>query len=353
MSSLRSNAMRKYYKKETFTYWFYSFLPLIFGAETYWYMQVAEVSSDMVIFLTLICRMCEISGIGLVCYQIISQILFKRKLMKLSPEIKADIENEIATKPKKGRFIKTKAVLIYYGMFEKEVLKREEIVALQTNEGMVTLQGRYKTTVNNDHTAVFVRDGRTLRLPRLLVEDDASRELPYNSLIAVFLMGLLYGTMFLYPKLLNTAMTPDPIENLLLRMVLEVKYWGIAICVVAGIGIFAYVLRYRFLPSRDYSDMAVVAGILLLVLSLFILMVHMEKRDTAELARADLASYREGHFEMKESYLYDSTGEWESLKETLGKVPKEDVLYRVEYLKQTKIIVGFEEIGYENTTISK
>lgn len=353
MSSLRSNAMRKYYKKETFTYWFYSFLPLIFWAETYCYMQVAEVSSDMVIFLTLICRMCEISGIGLVCYQIMSQISFKRKLMKLSPEIKADIENEIATKPKKGRFIKTKEVLVYYGMFEKEVLKREEIVALQRNEGMVTLQGRYKITVNNDHTAVFVKDGRTLRLPRLLVEDDASSELPYNSLIAVFLMGLLYGAMFLYPQFLDGAMTSDPIENLLLRMVLEVKYWGIAILVVVGIGIFAYVLRYCFLPSRDYSDMAAVTWILLCISSLLILGIYMEKRDTAELARADLAAYREGHFEVKESYLYDPTGEWESLKETLGKVPKEGVFYRVEYLKQTKIIVGFEEAGYENTTISK
>ena len=364
----------KYYKNETFTYWFYSFMPFIILLEAYMYLQgTTSRDSSMITLLSSIILYCKVAGSGFVTFQIFSQIYFLMSLKVLSHETKLGIQDEAVNGVKRGRFLLTKDVLIYYGMFSKKVIKRDEISRLKRNKGtletFVPRVGHVKT--DYDTTLVYLKNGDLLQIECSIDSLDGIRgELPYNSLIAVVLIGLFFMSMLIYPRISDYYAEGTQIERFLFHASYDVYFWLASIVIVAGIGIIVYVLRYIFIPAKKDKANITIAGIALLVVVVFVFGVFCGQREDAVQAREDLCAYYAGEFVVVEGS-YKEHGEclnyevgWNFyeyadrlslepvilarpgyrllfFKAAFDELPVADMSYQVEYLENTKIVVSF------------
>jgi len=247
----------KYYKNETFTYWFYSFMPLIILLEAYIYWQ-QSIKTPEIPILSFIIQFCGVAGVGLVIIQMNSYIQFIMSLKRLSPEIKEGIQEEAVNGVKRGRFLLTEDVLIYYGMFSKKVIKRDEISRMKRNKGTlekyVPRAGRIR--IEYDTTLVYLKNGVEMQIECSMDSMDGVKgELPYNSVIGVVLLGLFFGYMTIYPRILDHYAGETQIERFLFHASYDVYFWLASVITVAVIGIIAYVLRYAFLPAQMNKNM--------------------------------------------------------------------------------------------------
>ena len=364
----------KYYKNETFTYWFYSFMPFIILLEAYMYLQeTTSRDPSMITLFSSIILYCKVAGFGFVIFQIFSHIHFIMSLKVLSHEVKLGIQDEAVNGVKRGRFLLTKDVLVYYGMFSKKVIKRDEISRLKRNKGTlktyVPRAGNVK--VDYDTTLVYLKNGDVMQIECSIDSLDGIRgELPYNSLIAVVLMGLFILSMLIYPRISDYYAEGTQIERFLFHASYDVYFWLASIVIVAIIGIIAYVLRYIFIPKKIDKANITLAGIALLVVAVFVCGVFFGKSDDAELAREDLSAYYAGEFIVVEGpyqehgeclnyevgwnfYEYADRSSLEPvilerpgyrllfLKAAFDELPEADMSYQVEYLENTKIVVSF------------
>lgn len=370
----------KYYKNETFTYWFYSFMPFIILLEVYMYLQGTTSRDPSTITLfSFIILYCKVAGSGLVVFQIFSQIYFLMSLKELSHEMKLGIQDEAINGVKRGRFLLAKDVLIYYGMFSKRVIKRNEISRLKRNKGaletFVPRVGYVKT--DYDTTLVCLKNGDLLHIECSIDSLDGIRgELPYNSLIAVVLVGFFILSMLIYPRILDYYAEGTQIERFLFHTSYDVYFWLASIVIVASIGIIAYVLRYIFIPAKKNKANITIAAIALFVVVSFVLGIFYGKREDAMLAREDLRAYYTGEYKVAEGP-YKEHGEclnyevgWNFyeyadrlslepvilarpgyrllfLKAAFDELPEADMRYQVEYLENTKIVVSFTP-SYQN-----
>ncbi len=368
----------KYYRKETFTYWFFSLMPIVILAETVAYMWAAGTKAEewefVIYFLAPIMGM---TGAVLILIQVVSQIIFAIRLSKFNSEQKDNVRKEAESGLKRGRLLKTDDVLIYYGMFSKKVLLMSDILDWYPNAGSSSFYAPRAGTItmNWDCINVKMRNGRTKELNcSMACFGGAPGELPVNSLIAVILLGLAFFIMWVYPKVMGIFAGNNPTERLLYYAGYDVFYWLFAVLLIVVIGVAAYYLRYRFLDSGyDMTMVRKILGAFAILVLLFLWLVFQMKNDEADLARADLKAYRAGEFAMaeKESYgvsentndgngwgLYGHmarlgvksnilefwSGSMLIIDGTVEKMPESGKMYRVYYLENTKILVDFEEV---------
>lgn len=368
----------KYYRNETFTYWFFSFMPLVILAETVVYMWAvgtkAEDGEFVIYFLAPILGM---TSAVLILIQVMSQIIFVLRLLKLNSEQKANVRKEAESGLKRGRLLKTDDVLIYYGMFSKKVLLMSDILDWYPNAGTSSFYAPRAGTItmNWDCINVKMRNGRTKELNcSMACFGGAPGELPVNSLIAVILLGLAFFIMWVYPKIMGWFAGTDPIERMLYYAGYDAFFWLLAVLLIAVIGVTSYYLRYRFLDSSyDMTLARKILGAFALFVLLFLWLIFQMKYDEADLAREDLKAYKAGALAVMEQESYgirENTNDgngwglyghmarlgiksnvlefWSGsvllIDGTVEKMPESGKIYRVYYLENTKILVDFEEV---------
>lgn len=368
----------KYYRNETFTYWFFSLMPLVILLETVVYMWAVGASREEWEFIIyFLMPILGLTSAILILIQILSQIMFAVKLTRLNRKQKEHVRHEADTGIKCGRLLKTDDVLIYYGMFSKKVLLMSDILDWYPNTGTSSFYAPRAGTItmNWDCINVKMRNGKTKELNcSMACFGGAPGELPVNSLIAVILLGVAFLIMGLYPKLMDCFVGSNPIERLLFHAGYDAFFWLVAVVLIIILGITAYYLRYKVIYSN--YDMAmfikplIVFGILVI---LFLKIFFDMKNDESDLARADLKAYRAGEYAVVEceswelrEHTNDGNGwglyghksrlnvkctVWEFQNDSVliidgsvEKMPEIGKQYRIYYLKNTGIAVGFEEI---------
>lgn len=383
------NNLNKYYKREKFTYWFLSLLPFVFLAEIFLYIYFTpsrELSLDMALGGLEIILV--VAGLGLVTYQIISNVRFYRCIKQLPYHIQETVREEMINITKRGRYLLTKDVLIYYGILDKKVYKRSEISRWKRNKGIYSkyVPKAGQVSVSYDNTLIYFKNGYgymdMIEYPiDLLESEDQTRgELPCNAFLAVFVSIVFTASMIIYPRILSNAAIGTDVERFLIYSSYEVDYCLAAFVITAVSGLASFVIRCVVKPLNLTKDRLatknriVVSGILLTVAVMFIAGFIGTWYEDAMLAREDLTSYYAGELRVAEGrykekgacrrgevgfavYDYAERKSFRPvllenpgyrlilLKSAFNKLPEEGKIYRVEYLENTKIIVTFSEIG--------
>ena len=376
-----------YYKKEIFTWWFLSLLPFLFLMEviTYFFTTPGRDYS-LNLMLQLIAAISGVTGLVLFILQVVSNVKFHRDILQLPPEMREAVGNEIPRVIKRGRYLLTKDILIYYGMFVKKVYKRRVVSRWRRNKGIysqfVPKAGHVR--VSYDNTVIYLKnqfgymDMIEYPVDPLESKEETKGELPYNAFLAAFVSMVFTVSMILYPRILMDAATGTGIEKFLFYSVHEVNYCLAAILITAGAGLVAFIIRCILKPINLKKDKVtarnwfILSGILLVVTAMFITGFLGSWHEEAALAREDLAAYyagdfctAEGRYKVKESFLQNEVGvsvynyaKQKSfqpvlldnpgrglvlLKSAFDELPEEGKRYRVEYLKNTKIVVSFSK----------
>ena len=379
--------LRKYYRNERFTYWFLSLLPFVFLAEVFVYLRETsgrDMSIDMV-FRFLI-AICVITGLGLVIYQIVSNVKFYKNLKQLPEEMQETVKNEIPGTTKRGRYLLTKDVLVYFGMFNKKVFKRNEISRWKRDKGIHTqiAPKAGRISVPYDNTIIYFTNGHgymdKIEYPvdPLESKEKTNGELPCTSVLVVFVSIVFTLSMIFYPRFLSSAAPKNEIERYLFYSSYEVEFFLRAIVITAVSALVAFIIRcfikpIHFKDKLTRRNRITVAAILLVVAAMFIAGAIGSWYQDAARAREDYKSYKAGDICVVEG-TYKELGacgrnevgwtEYEYaerhsfrpvllskpgsrlilLRSAFEELPEEGKKYRIEYLEKTKIVVSFTEI---------
>lgn len=370
----------KYYRNERITYWFFSFLPWILLLQLWGYMAVAQADNPEAweflnyFFLPLAGG----AGAILILVQSLSHLLFAFRLRKLSKEQRAGVKQAAATGFKMGKLLKTDDVLIYYGMFSKQVLWMCDIVDWYPNSGTyqnyVPRGGR--VVLHYDTINVRMKSGKVKNLNcSMQCFGGQEGELPWNTTIMVFLLGVAYLLFALYPRLMDVIAGEDMIRRLLFHTGYDVFFWVVCVVMIVLLGILLYYLKYRYVETNyDMRNAGQFVIRFLVVVVLFLFIMLRQKNDESDIARADLKAYDQGIYaqmegvgdELTEIYHNNNgfgllahidklgisavwwSADWyeKSLVILEGsgvEMPKQGKDYRIYYLENTRIVVKIEE----------
>ncbi len=377
----------KYYKKEIFTCWFLCLLPFAFLTEILVYVFTTpgrDMSVDL--FLKLLGCIALITGIILAVYQAVSNIRFLKDLKKLNPEIKETLCEEIKQRIKRGRYLLTKDVLIYYGIFSKKVYKRREISRWKRNEGIYTQHAPKAGTISvpYDNTIIFFKSGYGYMdmieypIDPLESENETKGELPYDGILALFISLIFLMCMIFYPRIMEIKAGGTEIERFLYYASYEVSYFLVSVIITVVSGVFGFIIRCIVKPKKlkknklEIRNKLTVSGILLTVTAMFFAgMIGTWYKDSVPV-REDLNAYHSGDLCVVEGE-YKERGACERnevgwtlynladrksfepillsgpgdrlllLRSAFDELPSKGKGYTVKYLGNTKIIVSFSE----------
>ena len=379
--------LNKYYRNEIFTYWFLSLLPFVFLAEVFVYLhETSGRSYSLDLFFRLLTALLVITGLGLVIYQIVSNVKFYKSLKLLPKEMQEAVKKEIPDTTKRGRYLLTKDVLVYFGMFSKKVFKRNEISRWKRNKGIHTQVAPKagRISVPYDNTVIYFKNGHgymdKIEYPIDPLEsvERTKGELPCTSLLVLFISIVFTLSLIIYPKFLAAAAPENEIERFLFYSSHEVDYFLKAITITAVSALVAFIVRC-FIKPIHFKDklttrnrFTVTAISLVAAAMLVVGFVGTWYQDAAR-AKEDYKSYKLGDFCVVEG-TYKELGacgrnevgwtEYEYaerhsfrpvllsrpssrlilLRSAFEELPKEGKKYRIEYLEKTKIVVSFTEI---------
>ncbi len=381
------NKLNKYYRNERFTYWFLSLLPVIFLAEIFVYLhETSDRPFSLDLFFRFLIAIAVVTGSGLFIYQIVSNVKFYKSLKLLPEEMQEAVKKEIPDTIKRGRYLLTKDVLVYFGMFNKKVFKRNEISRWKRNKGIHTqiAPKAGRVSVPYDNTIIYFKNGHgymdKIEYPvdPLESEERTKGELPCTSVLVVFISIVFTLSMIFYPRFLSAAAPENAIERFLFYSSYEVEYFLKAIVITAVSALVAFIVRcfikpIHFKDKLTKRNRITVTAILLIVIAMFLAGAIGTWYQDAERAREDYRSYKAGEFCAVEG-TYKELGacnrnevgwtEYEYaqrhsfrpvltsrpgsrlilLRSAFGEQPEEGKQYRIEYLEKTKIIVSFTEI---------
>ncbi len=365
----------KYYRNEIFTYWFYSLIPFLVILEFYIYSRFTIIRNPFPeSVISIFCIFAVLIGGGLLLVQFYTHIRFLVSLGTLAEENKAGIHNEVLNGVKRGKYLITEDVWLYYGMFSKKVIMRNEISGWERNKGTFSVGYHSYIKVPYDTTLIYLKDGSRMHMECKMDSKDGVRsELPYNSIIAVLITGLFFAAMAIYPQVLDHYAGEDMIERFLFFASKDLYYSLVSFLIVAAIGIILYVIRYLCFPAKwDYQDAFLVLTGLILLGGL-VLVLYSSEKEYADLARADLDAYRAGEFmvwegkcsELRTAYYYEWGTNYHEYADRLSMnplawkgtefnllfiedafdiEPQVDSYYRVMFLENTKVVVQIEKI---------
>ena len=344
-----------------------------------------DISID-ILFQALI-PILAVTGCGLVISQIVSNVRFFRSIKHLPYETWETVNEEIEKITKRGRFLLTKNVLIYYGMFNKKVYDRREISLWRRNKGIysqsVTKAGRI--SVPYDNTVIYFKGRRghmdVIEYPidALETNDKTKGELPYTSFLVACVSVIFTASMIIYPRMLADAATGTEVERFLFCLAFEVDYFLGAGIVTAVSGLVAFMIRCIVKPFNLKKDKLATRNrikfyaILLVVTGMFLTGAIGTWYEDAMLVREDLAACHkgelcvaEGRYKEKGACLRGEVGftvyDYSErkgfspvlmenpgyrlilLRSAFDELPEEGREYRVEYLEKTKIVVSFSEM---------
>ncbi len=379
--------LNKYYRNERFTYWFLSLLPFVFLAEVIVYLhETSGRSYSLDLFFRLLTALLVITGLGLVIYQIVSNVKFYKSLKLLPEEMQEAVKKEIPDTIKRGRYLLTKDVLVYFGMFSKKVFKRNEISRWKRNKGIHTQVAPKagRISVPYDNTVIYFKNGHgymdKIEYPIDPLEsvERTKGELPCTSLLVLFISIVFTLSLIIYPKILAAAAPENEIERFLFYSSHEVDYFLKAITITAVSALVAFIVRC-FIKPIHFKDklttrnrFTVTAISLVAAAMLVVGFVGTWYQDAAR-AKEDYKSYKSGDFCVVEGTYKDLGAcgrnevgwtEYEYaerhsfrpvllsrpgsrlilLRSAFEELPKEGKKYRIEYLEKTKIVVSFTEI---------
>lgn len=121
-----------YYRNEKITYWFFSLLPIILVLMLAAYMQVTGVidGEGGEFFRSFFAPLAVGTSAILVALQLVSLVLFQIQLRKLTPQQKQHIRENVKVALKCGRIYQDEEVLVYYGVFSKQVHLQKDVLGL-------------------------------------------------------------------------------------------------------------------------------------------------------------------------------------------------------------------------------
>ncbi len=372
--------LKKYYKRELFSYRFCALLPFILLLKITIYRCVTTGRSrEMELIVWLLVGICAVVGIGLVICQSISMARFRKDLRALPDVITEAVERELDHTLKRGRFLLTGEVLIYFGFFKKRVFRRSEIYGWKRSQGVRVTHNPKAGTIEipYDDTLVRLKDGRKelIEYPSYPLEaaHETKGELPLNAFVILFFSTVFITSMTVYPLLLAKYAPKAPIERFLFYRANEAHYCLTAVIISAAAGSLAFMIRCFVRPLKLYTDKTKAIVIVIVVAAAFVAGFYADERKDALLAEEDLNSYHSGNYETVEGiykekgavgrnevgwsvYDYASRRAYDPvvlsgpvsglilLKSAYDELPEEGRRYRVEYLKNTKVVVSVTRV---------
>ena len=379
--------LKKYYRRERFTYGFLSLLPFIFLTEILvYYHGISGREASMQMVLQFLMIICLVAGIGIAIYQMVTNVKFYKSLKLLPPEIQEACKIEIPQRIKRGRYLLTQNVLIYYGMLTKKVYQRKDIAKWKRDKGVysqdVPRAGR--VSVPYDNTLIYLKKGFSYAdrieypIDPLESEYETKGELPWNAFLVVFVSIVFTASMMLYPRILAKDAPGADIERFLFYSSYEVDYCLNAFKVTALSGLVAFVIRCIIKPIHFPKEKLVMKNritlfcILSAVTLMFLVGAFGSWYDDVKNVREDLAAYYAGEFCIAEGrykekgvclrnevgftvYDYAERNGFQPvlledpgyrlilLQSAFEELPQEGKTYQVEYLENTKIVVSFSK----------
>ncbi len=374
-----------YFRREKFTYWFLSFLPVILVTELWLYFAgthkfYGEITD---IFYYLLLPLSLLTSGVLILVQLISYWIYLVRWCRLTSEQKMVIRDVACNCQKTGKILQSEEVLIYYGMFSKKVLSRKDILSMQRTVNTSTSHVRGGTIVTvSDYIRVTLKSGKKADLMcNIKVLDGYQGELPWNSIGVVVLLGVAELIMGVYPRLIDFFLgEKDVIEKTLFYAGYDWAFWLVAIILITILGIFMVCLKKKFVDESYKGTVTKSPGMfyMALILLLFLGLFFRDKYEDSQLARADLKAYVQGQYEQKTMYIqkeeesqmwgcgsdymhnyldaqqipyaclecFEDGCRWEEfflLIDPKSKTETEQT-YCLYYLENTKIVVGFEQV---------
>ncbi len=379
--------LNKYYRNERFTYWFLSLLPFIFVAEILIYRyETTGRSYSLELFFRLLTALLVITGLGLILYQVVSNVKFFKSLKLLPEEMQEAVKKEIPETTKRGRYLLTKDVLVYFGMFNKKVFKRNEISRWKRNKGIHTqiAPKAGRISVPYDNTVIYFKNGYGYMdkieypIDPLESEERTKGELPCTSVLVLFVSVVFTLSLIFYPRFLSAAAPKNEIERYLFYSSYEVDYFLKALIITAISALVAFIVRcfikpIRFKDKLTSRNRITVTAISLVAAAMLVVGFVGTWYQDSNLVKEDYKSYKAGEVCVAEGkykelgacgrnevgwteYEYAERHSFRPillsspgsrlilLRSAFEELPKEGKQYRIEYLKKTKIIVSFTEI---------
>ena len=300
-----------YYRNEKITYWFFSLLPIILVLMLAAYMQATSVidGAGGDFLWCFFAPLAVGTGAILVALQFESQVLFQIQLEKLTPQQKQHIRENVKATLKCGRIYQDEEVLVYYGMFSKQVHLQKDIFGLFPNHETMSRYIPRAGTVVMKYDLIDVRfisgQKRCFWCP---VESLKGRpgELPYNTMIAVGLVGMFMALMAWYPRMFDAICGEDVVRKILIYTGYDVVCWSSVVIFMLILTVVAYILRYKYLPVLyDMYNVKQILFYLILTVLLFVGIVFRQKNDESTMARADYQLYVQGEYEQVTGYSRD------------------------------------------------
>lgn len=378
----------KYFRKETFTYWFLALLPVILVTELWLYFVgtnklYGEASECFAYFLWPLSLMA--SGV-LIFIQLVSVSIYFVRWCRLTSEQKKGLRDAACNAKKTGRILQSEEVLLYYGMFSKKVLFKREITSMERfrEQDFRRVRGGSIST-ESDFIRVSFKSGKKADLIcNKKVLDGYQGEIPWNSIGAVVLLGVAELVMGFYPLLMNCFVSKkDLITRILFFAGYEWVFWLISAFLIAVFTVYLYHLKKKYLDEsyRGIISKSALPIYLAFLVLLFSGIVFRDKYDESQLARADLKAYTQGQYEKQVTYMrklyyepiwtcgtdyiyhyleteqisyvcpeciedgsrYDEDFMLVGFEES----PELDQTYCLYYLENTRIIVSFEKVENE------
>lgn len=300
-----------YYRNEKITYWFFSLLPIILVLMLAAYMQATgAIDGEGGDFLSgFFAPLAVGTGAILVALQLVSLVLFQIQLGKLTPQQKQHIRENAKVTLKCGKIYQDEEVLVYYGMFSKQVHLQKDILGLFPNHETTSYYIPRAGTVVMKYDLIDVRfmSGKKgcFWCP---IESLKGRpgELPYNTMIAVGLVGMFMVLMAGYPLMFDAICGEDVVRRILIYTGYDVVCWTSVVIFMLILTVVAYILRYKYLPVLyDMYNVKKILFYFILVFLLFLGIVFRQKNDESAMARADYQLYVQGEYEQVVGYSRD------------------------------------------------
>ena len=402
---LGKEMLNKIFQEENKYYRFYILLPMYLWLEMSFGVILTQGNIDVIYiwqFFSVICILT--SGImGLVYYGIHNKFL--RQFNALTEEQKKSIaEYGIA---RCFKVYLSKDFLIRYGMFTKRIIRIDEIESIQRNNGIRVMQaGGYRVSEDVDQMILMMKSGKmecvdtsddmmkaiTALQKGDLAEDFYNKNIyyyvdePVEGMTALFLLGSVILFWGGYSHVMNLFVAKsDSVFKMLFVTGYENRfYMGAAL--MTGISIIStFVWRFRAQSEKNHISMMPLWGGIALVIIMLTYGEYDNKFDEdIQTARVDYQLYQEGVCEQviasRMTIVEDSYAAWGSTKiyrridaagmemkfleieidESLSSQedaqnkfilvnPKwesweEEKTYRIQYLKNTRIVTNIEEV---------
>lgn len=293
----------KYFIREKITYWFYCLFPLIFTAEIYIYASVTTVTPDIMEMIDILIVQLSFmaSGIMLIV-QLCSCLIFFIRMCRLTSGQRQGLREAAHNSKKTGNILQSDEVLVYYGMFSKNIILKNQIVSIEryTESNFRHVRGG-SISSKMDYIIIKRKSGRDIALMcPMKVLDGYAGELPWTYMIVVVWFGVALAIMALYPVLMKFFYNEnDLIEKILFIAGYDWLFWLISVVIIVSLWFLAFYLKKKYIDEESYKGMVMKMTKFWFIacIVMFAGLFFEEKFEQSNLARKDLSLYRKNQYE--------------------------------------------------------